>query len=483
MTRRRYKQVVDDDDRTATALTMDDYDEQHSSPSRNQLQIKYPSPSRFKLRPVRRHGLVLIVVVISIFVIAGIFYYHNSIIIIIGRKNDDALRRNKPKFTLSYAPPTATNNNDNITTNAFLTAYEKVMSKANLSPPPPAAEAYVIPLLLENNALYCRNSHKDVIMKARIYSYITMLNEGITRSNDRSDNFVGRMKRRIKNNFITNLFHNRNHNNNNNNNNNNNSNNNEDATLNKSLPIILIESDITGCYHHNHPHLSHWLHNNPHFVTANAAESLSSSDSNTTTSTTTTRLRQYEYSMNNNIDILSFPRLTWHTPALKYGPSNWCSAVDMPGFERYSILSDRSFVIYNNDWERTFRYREYYHPWSRKVDMAIWRGSTTGPHFISFRELPRTRLVQLGSTRPDIINAKFTSFVQGHEHERSAAAAAVLNQTVFDIAEYMSYNELMQYRAIIDIDGNFWSSRFTKLLCTNSVIIKVCICLYNIYSL
>ena len=397
MTKRRYKQVVDDDDRTASALTLDDYEQQHSSPSRNhQFQIKneqaLPSPSRFKLRPVRRHGLVLIVVVISIFVIAGIFYYHNSIIII-GCKNDDALRRNKPKFTLSYAPPTTTNNNDNITTiNAFLTAYEKAMSKANLSPPPPAAEAYVIPLLLENNTLYCRNSHKDVIMKARIYSYITMLNEGMMRSNDeRSDTFVGRMKQRIKNNFITNIFHNRN--NNNNNNNNNNSKNNEDATLNKSLPIILIESDITGCYHHNHPHLSHWLHNNPHFVTANTAESSSSSDSNTTTSTTT-RHRQYEYSMNNNIDILSFPRLTWHTPALKYSPSDWCSAIDMPGYERYSILSDRSFMIYNNDWERTFRYREYYHPWSRKVDMAIWRGSTTGPHFISFRDLPRTRLVQ-----------------------------------------------------------------------------------------
>jgi len=115
--------------------------------------------------------------------------------------------------------------------------------------------------------------------------------------------------------------------------------------------------------------------------------------------------------------------------------------------------------------------------------MAIWRGSTTGPHFISFHDLPRTRLVRLSLDRSDIINAKFTSFVQGHEHEHStaAAAAAVLNQTVFDIAEYMTFNELMQYRAIIDIDGNFWSSRFTKLLCTNSVIIKVCIYVCNSY--
>ncbi len=33
-------------------------------------------------------------------------------------------------------------------------------------------------------------------------------------------------------------------------------------------------------------------------------------------------------------------------------------------------------------------------------------------------------------------------------------STTVLNQTVFDIAEYMPFNELMQYRAIIDIDGN-----------------------------
>jgi hypothetical protein len=71
---------------------------------------------------------------------------------------------------------------------------------------------------------------------------------------------------------------------------------------------------------------------------------------------------------------LSFPRLTWHTPALKYNPSNLLgvlpSAIDMPGYERYSLLSDRSFMIYNNNWESTFRYHEYYYPWLKKVDMA-----------------------------------------------------------------------------------------------------------------
>lgn len=455
-TKRRHKQIENDD---ITALTIDDNEHQNAPPW-SEIQIKNEqqlSSLRFKLRPLRQHGLVLIII-ISIFVIIGI--------VIVGR--NDAGARRKPKFSVSYIPPPPTT-----TSNAFLTAYEKVMSKANLSPPRPY-EAYIIPLLLENNTLYCRYSHKDVIMKARVHSYMTMLNEGMIRSNESGDTFVGRMKQRMKNVLITNIFHN-------------NNNNNKDATttasllLNKRLPIILIESDTSGCYHHNHPHLSHWLHNNPHFVPTNTSESLlSSSDPNTTS----TRRSFQNYSINNNIDTLSFPRLTWHTPALKYNPSTWCYAIDMPGYERYSLLSDRSFMIYNNNWESTFRYHEYYYPWLKKVDMAIWRGSTTGPHGIIFNELPRTQLVQLSLTRPDILNAKFTSFVQGREHEQDKYddddnSPLVLNQTVFDIAEYMPFNELMQYRAIIDIDGNTWSSRFTKLLCTNSVIIKVCYVCYS----
>ena len=37
----------------------------------------------------------------------------------------------------------------------------------------------------------------------------------------------------------------------------------------------------------------------------------------------------------------------------------------------------------------------------------------------------------------------------------------------------LSLPDFMKYKAIIDIDGNSWSSRFGNLLCTNSVIIKV----------
>lgn len=41
------------------------------------------------------------------------------------------------------------------------------------------------------------------------------------------------------------------------------------------------------------------------------------------------------------------------------------------------------------------------------------------------------------------------------------------------IIQSMPMDDFQKYRAILDIDGNSWSSRFGKLLCYNSVVLKV----------
>jgi len=41
------------------------------------------------------------------------------------------------------------------------------------------------------------------------------------------------------------------------------------------------------------------------------------------------------------------------------------------------------------------------------------------------------------------------------------------------------YILLACHTAIIDIDGNSWSSRFGMLLCSNSVVIKVRVAIYD----
>lgn len=41
------------------------------------------------------------------------------------------------------------------------------------------------------------------------------------------------------------------------------------------------------------------------------------------------------------------------------------------------------------------------------------------------------------------------------------------------IVNYTTMEDFQKFRAIIDIDGNSWSERFPRLLCMNSVVIKV----------
>jgi hypothetical protein len=68
---------------------------------------------------------------------------------------------------------------------------------------------------------------------------------------------------------------------------------------------------------------------------------------------------------------------------------------------------------------------------------------------------------------PELIDAAFVNLVQYYKGSEDE----LRNQTI--ISQSMPFEEQMAYRAIIDIDGNNWSSRFASLLCTNSVIIKV----------
>jgi hypothetical protein len=110
----------------------------------------------------------------------------------------------------------------------------------------------------------------------------------------------------------------------------------------------------------------------------------------------------------------------------------------------------------------------------------VWRGGTTSDpiykqtnsFLTKLEEIPRGKLVQKSILHPSLIDAAFTKFNQeykGREQE--------LHHTTI-LKEIMPFNDQMKFKAIIDIDGNTWSSRFPKLLCTNSVVIKVCVYIY-----
>lgn len=68
--------------------------------------------------------------------------------------------------------------------------------------------------------------------------------------------------------------------------------------------------------------------------------------------------------------------------------------------------------------------------------------------------------------RPTLIDAAFIKLNQFFKNRED-----LKNQT--RIAASIPMKDFMKYRAIIDIDGNGWSSRFGDLLCTNSVVVKI----------
>ena len=61
----------------------------------------------------------------------------------------------------------------------------------------------------------------------------------------------------------------------------------------------------------------------------------------------------------------------------------------------------------------------------------------------AFEELPRAKLVKKSMERPDLIDAGFTSFVQGWQRTQ--------NEQLTKVEDRISLKDQMKYRAIIDV--------------------------------
>ncbi|KAL7526127.1 hypothetical protein ACHAXR_001330 [Thalassiosira sp. AJA248-18] len=177
-------------------------------------------------------------------------------------------------------------------------------------------------------------------------------------------------------------------------------------------------------------------------------------------------------------DKYGFPRLTWSIPANETRhleqiqqkmdePSSWCSAIGMPSYKTWKDLNhgdQRMPNIQSNSNDALY-------PWNAKKNKAVWRGSTTcnkGMYgHLPLREIPRSKLVKSSLERPDLIDAGFHKLVGKYEDRTFNKKNRVM------LKDPIPLDDMMKYKAILDIDGNNWSARFSTLLCTNSVIIKI----------
>jgi Glycosyl transferase family 90 len=123
------------------------------------------------------------------------------------------------------------------------------------------------------------------------------------------------------------------------------------------------------------------------------------------------------------------------------------------------------------NWAALIPYYQKIFPRSLQHHQAVWRGGPTGHH----EPLKNTRiqLCQKTLERPDLLDAKIV------KKRKQWHLSSELNNLIelFDedqlVGDKIPMVEFQRYRAIIDVDGHSWSSRFGKLLCYSSVILKV----------
>ena len=159
-------------------------------------------------------------------------------------------------------------------------------------------------------------------------------------------------------------------------------------------------------------------------------------------------------------DAYQFPRLTWAVP-MNNTANEWCNVVGAPSYKAWRSLKQKK------TWETVFRRNEKLYPWSNKMKKAVWRGATTsnkGMHGqLALLETPRGMLVK-NAINNSLLDAGFHKVVGKYESTR-------IDPNL--LKDPIPLEQMMNYKVIIDIDGNNWSARFNTLLCYNSVIIKI----------
>jgi len=268
-----------------------------------------------------------------------------------------------------------------------------------------------VPLIYntKDNKLLCREKHRNQLSRFRSRSFTQMIRTYLTSSNN-----------------VNILF-------------------NTTTETTTTIPILIMDADGNGCNIHHHR------------------------------------------------DDYGYPRLAWsELHNAKHG--EYCNAISMPSYETWRYHHTTHQVP--SDWENTFTTNEYNYPWNSKINKAIWRGSTTyeGSQYgnAQLKDTPRGKLVSMSG---GLIDAGFTKINQRFSNQKNELKDQFIAKRlhpsdmmkykcmflicVCSCMQHISYAYLPKLlltstlSAIIDIDGNNWSSRFGTLLCSNSVVIKV----------
>jgi hypothetical protein len=136
------------------------------------------------------------------------------------------------------------------------------------------------------------------------------------------------------------------------------------------------------------------------------------------------------------------------------------SPVDCP--TTFPIPTYEAIQYAEMSWKKLIPAYNNAYPWQSKISMAVWRGKPTG-HKLANNS--RLHLCELSRKRPDLLDAKIVQTIDGSPY-------GLFHESIY-VGSRMKMEHFQHYKAIVDIDGHSWSSRFTALLCFSSVVIKV----------
>lgn len=126
--------------------------------------------------------------------------------------------------------------------------------------------------------------------------------------------------------------------------------------------------------------------------------------------------------------------------------------------------------VSDDNWRGVFKQFNEQYPWESKIRKVVWRGALSEAEPTKALTSVRWRL------------AKVVHEAQNDQYDigLTSIPSWLTDKIDFDLSEIGGFKKgispmaaFQQYTAIIDMDGNSWSSRFGTLLCYNSVVVKV----------
>jgi Glycosyl transferase family 90 len=171
---------------------------------------------------------------------------------------------------------------------------------------------------------------------------------------------------------------------------------------------------------------------------------------------------------------MGFPILLWHSDFKGCNKNNYRNNMSVPllttcahvrcnyAFPFPSYRTVRESFSTSKEWDAYFKSEWHETPWNLKRNQIVWRGSLTGP-------FPRIRLGTFAAEHlgHPLIDIGVHRLPGGNKNFSDDVLKNIL------MLPGMPDSDFTKYKAILDIDGNSWSARFGRLLCKNSVVVKV----------